>query len=135
MILLVEDWLGHVRLVEMALAEAGIRLPLRHAASGKEAAGLLFANGSGVRPERLPSVILLDLSLPDMPGGELLSRIRQDPETRSLPVVALSAADNPDDRQCCDRFGCEGFLVKPPGASEIAEIFTRLGLWSRAAAE
>ncbi|MEO5337958.1 MAG: response regulator [Magnetospirillum sp. WYHS-4] len=130
-ILLIEDWIGHARLIRMALAEAGVDLPVIHVIDGKQAASLLFTRNG----QALPSVIMLDLSLPDMPGGDLLARIRHDPDTRGLPVIALSAADIPEDRQCCLRLGCEGFLVKPPDPPEIRVVFGQLGLLARAAAE
>lgn len=127
-ILLVEDWIGHAQLIRMALAEAGIGLPLIHAVDGREAAALLFPEQREGSGHFRPSVVLLDLSLPDMEGAEFLARIRAHPKTRSLPVVVLSAADNPEDRQCCEKLGCEGFLIKPPEAHEVRELFATLGI-------
>jgi CheY-like chemotaxis protein len=127
-ILLVEDWIGHARLIRMALTEAGIGLPVVHAVDGRSAAGILFPERGEAAVHLRPSVVLLDMSLPDMEGGELLARIRAHPRTGTLPVVGLSAADSPEDRQCCERLGGQGFLLKPPEAGEMRGLFVALGL-------
>lgn len=67
---------------------------------------------AGVRTNR-PDVVLLDISLPEMDGSEVLSRIRADDTLKSLKVIALTAHASSNDR---DRFLAEGFddyVTKP----------------------
>lgn len=67
---------------------------------------------AGIRINR-PDVVLLDISLPEMDGSEVLARIRADDSLRTLKVIALTAHASPADR---DRFLAEGFddyVTKP----------------------
>jgi CheY-like chemotaxis protein len=66
----------------------------------------------GIRRDR-PDCILLDISLPEMDGSEVLVQIRADETLRDLKVIALTAHASPADR---DRFLTEGFddyVTKP----------------------
>ena len=60
-----------------------------------------------------PAVLLLDISLPDMDGTEVLARIRQDPRTRALPVIALTGHARPDDRARYLDAGFDEYVTKP----------------------
>ncbi len=61
----------------------------------------------------LPDLILLDLSLPDLSGIEVLSRLRADPITASLPVVMISDSQDATVRLQAFRAGADEFLIKP----------------------
>jgi len=64
-----------------------------------------------------PDVILLDLSMPEMDGGEVLSRLKTDPKLRDVPVVVLSS-ESFRERECLDA-GAEVFLSKPVAADNL----------------
>ena len=83
-ILLVEDDPDHELLTIRALKKSQIANEVRVARDGEEAIDLLFGENK-VRPQ----VILLDLKLPKVDGLEVLRRIREDANTRMLPVVVL----------------------------------------------
>jgi two-component system cell cycle response regulator len=78
-------------------------------------APLLAADGAGclalAKLER-PDLILLDLVLPDMPGTEVLRRLRADPETATIPVVAFSAEGDAASRMAALAAGADDFLTK-----------------------
>jgi two-component system, cell cycle response regulator DivK len=60
-----------------------------------------------------PDLILLDIRLPDIDGLEVLRRLRSFPETREIPVLAMTAQAMPEE---VDRFvaaGCDGYVQKP----------------------
>ena len=63
--------------------------------------------------QRLPSLILLDIRLPDMDGVTALQQLRRMPETRRLPVIAVTASVMPVERSQVISAGFDGFLVKP----------------------
>ena len=61
--------------------------------------------------EQPPDVVLLEVSLSDMDGLEVVSFIRNDSKTNRIPILAMSAFHHMRDR--CLRGGCDGFFQKP----------------------
>ena len=60
-----------------------------------------------------PALILLDMRLPDIDGLEVLKRLRSLPETKDLPVVAMTAQAMAGDRERFLAAGCDGYISKP----------------------
>ncbi|WP_321573068.1 diguanylate cyclase [Tabrizicola oligotrophica] len=60
----------------------------------------------------LPDLILLDFALPDMPGAEVLHRLRAEPATRDIPVVVFSASQSAANRIEAFQAGADEFLLK-----------------------
>ncbi len=60
-----------------------------------------------------PDLVLLDISLPEMDGTEVLKAIREDPALRHLPVVALTAHAMTGDRERYLALGFDDYVTKP----------------------
>jgi CheY-like chemotaxis protein len=103
-ILYVEDNLSNLTLMERILARQD-RIELLSAMSGGHALGL-------ARLHR-PDLILLDLHLPDVPGDEVLSFLRQDTVCRNIPVVVLSADATQSQIDRLISAGAYAYLTKP----------------------
>lgn len=57
-------------------------------------------------------IVLLDLNLPGMHGGEVLSRMKSMPHLKAIPVVILSTSSNPKDINACYAQGANSYILK-----------------------
>ena len=72
-----------------------------------------------------PSLILLDMMLPDLDGLEVLARIRQSPVTAGIPVIAVTAMARQQDRDRILSAGCNEYVTKPYNVDEIEALMRR----------
>jgi DNA-binding response OmpR family regulator len=106
-ILAVEDDPGILRMLERGLAAAGHQVLT--AANGED--GALLATEEGV------DVVLLDISLPELSGHEVLARIRA--RRPALPVLMLTARDDLDNKVRALDAGADDYLTKPFAFEEL----------------
>jgi two-component system cell cycle response regulator DivK len=71
--------------------------------------------------ERAPRLILMDIQLPGMDGVTALGRLRADPATARIPVVAMTASVMKEDRERFDKAGFDGFIMKPIDVSAFPQ--------------
>lgn len=102
-ILVVEDDIDNRRIVAKVLSVEGYRVI--EATDGAEAL-------SQARREH-PDLILMDLALPNIDGWEATRQLKGDPQTRSIPVVALTAVAMRGDEEQARAAGCDDYLPKP----------------------
>jgi two-component system, cell cycle response regulator DivK len=76
--------------------------------------------------ELQPGVILMDIAMPGIDGWEATRRLKADPQTASIPVVALTAHAMAEDRQRAVDAGCESYLAKPVEPRRVVEEVERL---------
>ena len=103
-VLYVEDSRTNAKLVERVLRRRPA-VTVLHAPDGTR--GLEWA----LRDR--PDLVLLDLGLPDLPGSEVLRRLREDPRTATIPVVVVSADATPDRVGVLLDAGADDYLSKP----------------------
>lgn len=60
-----------------------------------------------------PDLIIMDLVLPELDGWEATRRLKADPDTRDIPVLALSSSAMPGDRERALEAGCDDYDIKP----------------------
>lgn len=102
-VLVIEDSPTSRKVISMVLAKRGYTI--EEAATGGAALRKMEA--------MLPNLILLDAMLPDMTGYDILSRLKNDERLKEVPVVMLTAKNNPVDRQKGMRGGSVAYLTKP----------------------
>ena len=101
-LLVIEDDSFLRSLLNKKLSEAGFEV--LEAADG--------IKGMKVAKEQKPNLILLDLLLPTVDGFEVLSKVKQDPETSSIPVIVLSNLGQKEDIDKCLNLGATDYLIK-----------------------
>ncbi len=102
-ILVVDDNELNLKLAREVLTALGYEV--RVAVRGEQAVEV-------ARTQRV-ALVLLDMQLPDIDGLEVLKRLRSLPETRDLPVVAMTALAMAGDRERFLTAGCDGYIQKP----------------------
>jgi two-component system, cell cycle response regulator DivK len=112
LILVVEDNEKNRKLVRDLLTVKGYRV--LEAESGED----------GVRTarEQRPALVLMDIQLPGIDGIEALRRLRADPETATIPVVAVTASAMTRDRQTILAAGFDGYQAKPISVRPFLEL-------------
>jgi two-component system cell cycle response regulator DivK len=102
-ILYVEDNDDNVYMLKNRLTRAGFTVIV--ASDG--------ARGVAMAASEQPDLILMDLTLPDIDGEEATRRLKADPATRRIPVIALTAHAMTGDREKALAAGCDDFDTKP----------------------
>ena len=103
LILLVEDNDNNRMLVCDVLQASGYRVVEAENAE----------DGLRMAAEQRPALILMDIQLPGMNGMEALQRLRADPATRAIPVIAVTASAMTQDRRQIMAAGFDGYQPKP----------------------
>lgn len=67
----------------------------------------------------VPQLVILDLMLPGITGFDILRALRDDPGTRDLPVLMLTAKGQSADRESAERLGATRFMTKPFANADI----------------
>lgn len=115
-VLLVEDQPTHARLFSETLKGAG----LASVVTLKGCEGLAVAQATG------PSLIIVDIILPDLDGREVIAELRNSPATKTTPILAISAvSDQPMERDCL-AMGADAFLAKPVRLRRFTSTVERL---------
>jgi two-component system cell cycle response regulator DivK len=110
-ILYVEDNDDNVYMLKNRLGRAGFTVIV--AANGLQ--GIAMANSEQ------PDLILMDLTLPDIDGEEATRRLKADPATKHIPVLALTANAMSADRDRAIAAGCDDFDTKPVEMPRLLE--------------
>lgn len=108
-ILVVEDDPRNLRLMGALLRAEGFEILT--AADGEAAV-------ASVR-ENLPDLVLMDIQLPKLNGLEATHLLKQDPDTRHIPVIAVTALAMRGDRERILASGCDGYVSKPIRFPEV----------------
>ena len=119
-ILIVDDLDVNIMLLEEILDSLGYKT--KSAMSAVEATDILN--------HELPSMVLLDIMMPDINGYEFCQMLKENPHTRDIPVIFVSAAESDDEREKAFEIGGVDFVRKPFDVTEIkTRVSTHLNIY------
>ena len=128
-ILLVEDNEDEADIAIHALRKNKISENIVVKRDGVEALDYLFDEIQD--SSQLPSLVILDLSLPRLSGLEVLEKIRQDSRTKCLPVVVLTSSEQSNDIRKSYELGINSYVFKPDNYMQFNQVIEQLGnYWS-----
>jgi len=116
-ILVVDDHADSRELVAAVLTDVGAAIA--EAATGGDA-----LQRAWLQP--YPHLVLIDLSLPDCHGTDVVRMLKQDVRTRDIPVVALSASVMAADKERAAEAGCAEFIEKPVIPDTLIDVIRRV---------
>ena len=108
-VLLVEDNPPTVDVLEMELKHLGYEV--RVATNGLEAVKMAVSAP--------PDLVVMDILLPELDGLEATRRLRENPSTRDVPILAATAKAMPGDKEKCLAAGCDDYIAKPFSHKEL----------------
>jgi CheY-like chemotaxis protein len=116
-VLLVDDDARNIFALSSALERRGMRVLT--ATTGMEAIELVHST-----PEL--AIVLMDIMMPEMDGYQTIAHIREEPEYRRLPIIALTAKAMKGDREKCLEAGASDYLAKPVNTEQL---LSALRMW------
>lgn len=111
-VLVVDDNVTNSKLIEYLLKARGYEV-----LTAFDAESALHA----VQAEH-PALILMDLQLPGMDGLELTRKLKADPQTRDIAIVAVTAYAMKGDEERALRAGCDGYIAKPIDTRALPQL-------------
>jgi CheY-like chemotaxis protein/signal transduction histidine kinase len=118
-ILLVEDDVRNIFAVSSVLEPKGARIEI--ARNGREALEVLARAADAV-----VDLVLMDIMMPEMDGYTAMREIRQRPEWRRLPIIALTAKAMKDDQEKCLAAGANDYIAKP---LDVDRLLSLIRVW------
>jgi len=112
-----------VLIVEDDPAFARILYDLAHEAGYRALVAFTAEEGLQLAGQHQPQAVMLDIRLPDRSGLSVLQVLKDNPQTRHIPVHVISAADS---GEAALHLGAIGFVRKPAGRAELLAVFDRL---------
>jgi chemotaxis family two-component system response regulator Rcp1 len=126
-ILLIEDSRADAKIIERALREGDMSHRLTVISDGRHALDYLFRLRDEIIPtDGVPDLILLDLNLPGLDGCQVLTRIKNDPILRMIPVVVLTTSNREEDIMQTYLAGANTYIPKPEEYPNYLELVATL---------
>ena len=121
-VLVVEDDVRNVFALSSILEPTGIRVEI--ARNGREALDKLARAGNADSP--VIDLVLMDIMMPEMDGYTAMREIRNRPEWRRLPIIALTAKAMKDDQEKCLAAGANDYIPKP---LDVEKLLSLVRVW------
>jgi CheY-like chemotaxis protein len=117
-ILMVDDDIRNIYALSSVLEDKG--LDIKSAQNGKEALDLL------INTENKFDIVLMDIMMPVMNGYDSMRAIRKDNKIKNIPIIALTAKAQAEDKQLCIDAGANDYMYKPIDHEQLLSL---LKIW------
>lgn len=124
-ILLVEDNEGDILLTKEAFEESKVNTKISVARNGREALDFLYKKGEFAN-EETPDLILLDINIPIFNGHEVLEKIKNNSDLKTIPGIMLTTSSNQKDIDKAYRNHCNSFVNKPMDLDEFLKAILKI---------
>ena len=130
-ILLVEDNPDDLELTLHALRREHLANNIFAVRDGEEAVEFLFCKGRFQKRnfEHPPRLVLLDLKLPKLTGLEVLKLVKQDPRTKTVPIVVLTSSKEERDLVASYNLGVNSYIQKPVDSAQFRQTVKTAGYY------
>ena len=125
-ILLVENNPSDILLFREAFSETSYRVQVDAGNGGEE---LMIILSSQTKSEAQPNLIILDLNMPKENGQEVLVKLKDNPETRNIPVIIFTTSEAMSDVKACYGTYANGYIVKPMDYKKYVQIVQVVGAY------
>jgi CheY-like chemotaxis protein len=128
-VILVAENDEHFELVRKNLLRAGIHNEILHLTDGRRTLDFLFKTSGGPEQEHKDQeyILLLDIRTEEADGVEVLEKIKKDRQLSKIPVIVLTAVDDPHTIGLCYNLGCNTYIVRPTAHEDFGETVQKLG--------
>lgn len=130
-ILIVEDNPNDAEMAIRALKRNNLTNKVFVVTDGEEALEFIFSSGKyNLRKNCVrPRMVLLDLKLPKIDGLEVLKLIKENPETKVIPVIVLTSSKEEKDLVASYQLGVNSYIVKPVEFEKFVDAVNKLGMY------
>jgi CheY-like chemotaxis protein len=133
-ILIAEDSEDYALILQSAIKSLGWKNPVRMVHDGKEA--INYLSGAGQYADReaypFPSVMFVDIKMPQANGFDVLRWIGDHPERSVVPTIMLSSSDDERDVRLAYELGASAYMMKPADTNDLkAMLQTAYDFWAR----
>jgi CheY-like chemotaxis protein len=123
-ILVAEDDENHVFFIQRAFERASLLNPVHFVPDGEQAIAYLAGEGKYANRDEfpLPSLLLLDLKMPNKDGFDVLEWVRQHPTLSALRIIVLTTSGATKDINRAYKLGANSFLTKPMNFTDLVQL-------------
>lgn len=128
-ILIAEDSKEHFELIRKNLLRAGVYNEMLNFTDAQEILNFLLDRDKELEEEhdKQKYILFIDISIGGMDGVVLLEKIKQDTRSKKIPVIILTATDDPHIIEKCYNLGCSTYIVKPAERKDFEETIQKIG--------
>ncbi len=124
-VLIAEQDEEHFDMIRNSLLRAGVDNQILHLTDGRQTLDYLMKIGPQSANQQY--VLFVDVDLPEVGGVEVLEKIAEDGQLSKIPVIVLTAVDDPHTIDRCYNLGCSTYIVKPEKSEDFAESIQNIG--------